>query len=232
MRRFTGPYWSDVLGLFGQNGSVNNVLRNRDEAQLEDKACRNKIWYLKSGIKFPFYLRLVTGDRKKTAPAAIGDGKGEKGAGEDNGQVKSDVAVTSDEGTRCEPHSPPVVAPPPPQHYPSIPLLQYPDPGYRGPTPAYRDSRGVLHLGLPPQFHVPHLVNGVPAEPPSFQYRRDSQGNLYQVPYVPPAMRGPPVPSLQPPMRSPSMREHGHGPAVTEIAPTAPEYAIDVDDVS
>ena len=110
------------------------------------------------------------------------------------------------------PHSPPVVAPPPPQHYPPIPLPQYPEPGYRGPTPTYRDSRGVLHRGLPPQFHVPHLVNGVPAEPPSFQYRRDSQGNLYQVPYVPPAMRGPPVPPPQPPMRSPLMREHGHGP--------------------
>ena len=111
------------------------------------------------------------------------------------------------------PHSPPVVAPPPPQHYPPPPLPpQYPEPGYRGPTPTYRDSRGVLHRGLPPQYHVPHLVNGVPAEPPSFQYRRDSSGNLYQVPYVPPALRGPPVPPPQPPMRSPSMREHGHGP--------------------
>ena len=111
------------------------------------------------------------------------------------------------------PHSPPVVAPPPPQHYPPPPLPpQYPEPGYRGPTPTYRDSRGVLHRGLPPQYHVPHLVNGVPAEPPSFQYRRDSSGNLYQVPYVPPAMRGPPVPPPQAPLRSPSMREHGHGP--------------------
>lgn len=111
------------------------------------------------------------------------------------------------------PHSPPVVAPPPPQHYPPPPLPpQYPEPGYRGPTPTYRDTRGVLHRGLPPQNYVPHLVNGVPAEPPSFQYRRDSSGNLYQVPYVPPAMRGPHVPPPQHPMRSPSIREHGHGP--------------------
>lgn len=112
------------------------------------------------------------------------------------------------------PRSPPVVAPPPPQHYPPPPLPpQYPEPGYRGPTPTYRDTRGVLHRGLPPQYHVPHLVNGVPAEPPSFQYRRDNSGNLYQVPYVPPAMRGPHVPPPpQHPMRSPSMREHAHGP--------------------
>ena len=109
-------------------------------------------------------------------------------------------------------HSPRTVAPPHPQHYPPPPLPpQYPEPSYHGPAPTYRDSRGVLHRGLPPPFHVPHIVNGV-AEPPSFQYRRDSSGNLRQVPYVPPAMRGPPVPPPQPPMRSPSLREHGHGP--------------------
>ena len=111
------------------------------------------------------------------------------------------------------PQSPPVVAPPPPQHYQPPPLPpQYPEPSYRAPTATYRDTRGVLHRGLPPQYHVPHLVNGIPAEPPSFQYRRDSSGNLYQVPYVPPAMRGAHVPPPQHPMRSPSMREHAHGP--------------------
>jgi len=85
------------------------------------------------------------------------------------------------------PHSPTVVAPPPPQHYPPAPQHQAP---FVPPPPQnYRDSRGVLHRGMPPQYHVPHLVNGVPVEPPSFQYRRDSSGHLYQVPYVPPAMR-------------------------------------------
>ena len=110
-------------------------------------------------------------------------------------------------------HSPRTVAPPHPQHYPPPPLPpQYPETSYHGPAPpTYRDARGVLHRGLPPPFHVPHIVNGV-AEPPSFQYRRDSSGTLRQVPYVPPAMRGPPVPPPQPPMRSPSLREHGHGP--------------------
>ena len=66
-------------------------------------ACRNKISCLKSGVKSPFYLRMVTGDRKKTAPSAIGDGKGGRGVGEDNGQVKSGAAVTSDKGTVRQP---------------------------------------------------------------------------------------------------------------------------------
>ena len=83
MRRVSGPYWSDILALFGPKGSVNDVLKNRDEAQLEDKACTDKISCLKSGVKCPFYLRLITGGRKKTAPTALGDGKGRKGGGED-----------------------------------------------------------------------------------------------------------------------------------------------------
>ena len=51
--------------------------------------------------------------------------------------------------------------------------------------------------------YVPHIVNGVPAEPPSFQYRRNSSGHLVQVPYVPPNLRGP-APPIQHPIRSPS----------------------------
>ena len=97
--------------------------------------------------------------------------------------------------------SPPVVAPPPPQHYPPPPVhhpVAY---------PTYRDSRGVLHRGIPPQHYVPHMVNGVPAEPPSFQYRRNSSGQLVQVPYVPPNLRPPPPPHSirSPPGRSPSV---------------------------
>ena len=79
MRRFSGAYWSDILGLFGPTGSINDVLKDRDEAQMELKACKIKISYLKSGVKFPFYLRLVTGGRKKIVPTvAITDGRGER----------------------------------------------------------------------------------------------------------------------------------------------------------
>lgn len=98
LRRFSGPYWSDILGLFGPNGSVSDVLKDRDEAQMEDKACRMKISFLKKGVKFPFYLRPVTGGRRKTAPTVVvDDGEGEKGTGEDHSHVKGGVAVTPDE---------------------------------------------------------------------------------------------------------------------------------------
>lgn len=111
------------------------------------------------------------------------------------------------------PPSPPVSAPPPPppQHY-VPPPAHYPP--AQMPPQTYRDSRGVLHRGIPPQYHMPHIANGVHVEPPSFQYRRDSSGQLRQVPYVPPAMRAPPPHAV--PIRSPSMHDRStqgpHGP--------------------
>lgn len=97
LRRFSGPYWGDILALFGPNGSVSDVLKDRDDAQLENKACRMKISFLKSGVRFPFYLRLVTGGRQKVAPTVVvDDGKGETGAGEDHGQKLLPTVVVDD----------------------------------------------------------------------------------------------------------------------------------------
>ena len=114
------------------------------------------------------------------------------------------------------PRSPPIIAPPPPQHYPAPPppsQSHHHPASYIAPPQNYRDSRGVMHRGLPPQYHVAHLINGV-AEPPSFQYRRDSSGNLYQVPYVPPALR--PQAQATTTLRSPPMVDRSsqgpHGP--------------------
>ena len=108
-------------------------------------------------------------------------------------------------------HSPPIAAPPPPQHYPPPPPPTH-HPANYAPPQNYRDSRGVLHRGLPPQYHVPHLVNGLPAEPPSFQYRRDSSGHLYQIPYVPPAMRQQPASTIRSPPRHDHSSQGPHGP--------------------
>ena len=100
------------------------------------------------------------------------------------------------------PPSPPVVAPPP-QHYPPPPPQYHHEPSQS----TYRDHRGVLHRGIAPQYHVPYVVNGVLTEPPSFQYRRDSRGQLYQVPYVPPQLRPPHVPPHTNSIRSPPVQE-------------------------
>ena len=101
LRRFSGPFWDDILGLYGPTGSVSDILKDRDEAQLEEKVCRMKISYLKSGVKFPYYLRMVTGGGKKAAPTVVVDeGERRTVTREDEGQVKDTVAITPDEENR------------------------------------------------------------------------------------------------------------------------------------
>ena len=57
-----GPHWSKILNLFGQTGSVNEVLAGRTQVQLKDKARNLKLWFLKEGLSVPEGLSGVTGD--------------------------------------------------------------------------------------------------------------------------------------------------------------------------
>ncbi|KAE8453142.1 hypothetical protein EG329_011209 [Mollisiaceae sp. DMI_Dod_QoI] len=63
-----GPHWSQILGLYGPSGSINNVLKDRNQVQLKDKARNIKLFFLKSGFKVPSYLQQVTGELKTRAP--------------------------------------------------------------------------------------------------------------------------------------------------------------------
>ncbi|OWP02228.1 hypothetical protein B2J93_5615 [Marssonina coronariae] len=64
-----GPHWSQILALYGPNGSLNDVLRDRNQVQLKDKARNLKLFFLKSGIEVPYYLQCVTGELKTRAPS-------------------------------------------------------------------------------------------------------------------------------------------------------------------
>lgn len=81
--------------MFGPQGTVNELLKDGDEDELEDKACRMKIAFLKGGVQFPFYLRLVTGGRKRLAPTVvISDGEDVTDTVQ-KGMVSSVVALRS-----------------------------------------------------------------------------------------------------------------------------------------
>ena len=67
--RVQGPHWSQILGLFGPGGSENEVLKDRNQVQLKDKARNLKLFFLKSGHEVPYYLQFVTGELKTRAPA-------------------------------------------------------------------------------------------------------------------------------------------------------------------
>lgn len=67
--RVKGPHWSQILAMFGPGGTINETLKDRNQVQLKDKARNLKLFFLKSGIEVPYYLKFVTGELKTRAPA-------------------------------------------------------------------------------------------------------------------------------------------------------------------
>lgn len=86
--KVSGPHWSQILALYGRGGSVSEVLKDRNQVQLKDKARNLKLWYLKMGKEVPVALRGVTGELRKRggarARAALGllEEQQDGGAGE------------------------------------------------------------------------------------------------------------------------------------------------------
>lgn len=76
LERVGGPGWSQILAFYGRGGSVSEVLKDRNQVQLKDKARNLKLWYLKMGQEVPAALQGVTGELRKRggarARAALG----------------------------------------------------------------------------------------------------------------------------------------------------------------
>lgn len=66
--RVKGPHWSQILAMFGPGGTISEALKDRNQVQLKDKARNLKLFFLKSGIEVPYYLKFVTGELKTRAP--------------------------------------------------------------------------------------------------------------------------------------------------------------------
>ncbi|KAL3418036.1 myb-like DNA-binding domain-containing protein [Phlyctema vagabunda] len=64
-----GPHWSQILALYGSKGSISEILKDRNQVQLKDKARNLKLFFLKSNIEVPYYLQCVTGELKTRAPS-------------------------------------------------------------------------------------------------------------------------------------------------------------------
>ena len=93
--RVKGPHWSQILAMFGPGGSINEVLKDRNQVQLKDKARNLKLFFLKSGIEVPYYLQFVTGELKTRAPAqaAKNEAKGKGVTSEDRAHVEGVMAL-------------------------------------------------------------------------------------------------------------------------------------------
>ena len=63
-----GPHWSQILTLFGPHGTISDILKDRTQVQLKDKARNLKLFFLKTNSEMPYYLQAVTGELKTRAP--------------------------------------------------------------------------------------------------------------------------------------------------------------------
>ena len=93
--RVKGPHWSQILAMFGPGGTINEVLKDRNQVQLKDKARNLKLFFLKSGIEVPYYLQFVTGELKTRAPgqAAKHEAKGKVATSDDRAHVEGVMAL-------------------------------------------------------------------------------------------------------------------------------------------
>jgi protein TBF1 len=96
LEKVNGPHWSQILALYGRGGSMSEVLKDRNQVQLKDKARNLKLWYLKMGKEVPVALRGVTGELRKRGGARAraafgmvddeGEGNGDGEAGDAEGE--------------------------------------------------------------------------------------------------------------------------------------------------
>ncbi|KAH3902285.1 Tbf1p SCDLUD_002103 [Saccharomycodes ludwigii] len=61
-----GPSWSKILDLYGAGGKISEQLKNRSQVQLKDKARNWKMFFLKTSLPVPSYLKTVTGGLERT----------------------------------------------------------------------------------------------------------------------------------------------------------------------
>lgn len=91
--RVQGPHWSQILAMYGAGGTISEVLKDRNQVQLKDKARNLKLFFLKSGHTVPHYLKHVTGELKTRAPATVAKNEArerlEESAGEDQAAVNA-----------------------------------------------------------------------------------------------------------------------------------------------
>lgn len=71
LEKVNGPHWSQILALYGRGGSASEVLKDRNQVQLKDKARNLKLWYLKMGRQVPAALQGVTGELRKRGGARV-----------------------------------------------------------------------------------------------------------------------------------------------------------------
>ena len=102
--RVRGPHWSQIIGMFGKGGSISEVLKDRGQVNLKDKARNLKLFFLKHDIEVPYYLQCVTGELKTRAPgtAAKKEARARGLSDDDRAHVEGIMALANSSQQRVE----------------------------------------------------------------------------------------------------------------------------------
>lgn len=110
-----GPHWSQILQLFGLNGTLSDILKDRTQVQLKDKARNLKLFFLKTNSEMPYYLQCVTGELKTRAPGQAARKEAEEqarqGTVNPSGGVQGNYAPAYPNGTTTAAHGQPAAVP-------------------------------------------------------------------------------------------------------------------------
>jgi hypothetical protein len=93
-----GPHWTKILALHGIDGTESDVLKDRTQVQLKDKARNLKLAFMKTGQEIPEALKNVTGDleKRRVKRKRAGDDTGEPETQEE--EVTTGPNITPGEG--------------------------------------------------------------------------------------------------------------------------------------
>ncbi|KAK3997209.1 telomere repeat binding factor-domain-containing protein [Cladorrhinum sp. PSN332] len=135
-----GPHWSQILSLFGPNGSMSDILKDRTQVQLKDKARNLKLFFLKTNSEMPFYLQSVTGELKTRAPTQAARKEAEERArqNQEEEQARIQSIMTLAGGLHNNHHPVPnasLAASPAPRSSPATPAVGGPN-GSMGTAPS------------------------------------------------------------------------------------------------
>ncbi|OIW27930.1 hypothetical protein CONLIGDRAFT_454628 [Coniochaeta ligniaria NRRL 30616] len=124
-----GPHWSQILSLFGANGSISDILKDRTQVQLKDKARNLKLFFLKTNSEMPYYLQCVTGELKTRAPGQAArkeaEEKARQNSEEEQARLQGIMTLAGGLQHNHHPVSSPMAAQGTPAHARSTPMTPH-----------------------------------------------------------------------------------------------------------
>ncbi|EAQ86887.1 hypothetical protein CHGG_08140 [Chaetomium globosum CBS 148.51] len=195
-----GPHWSQILSLFGPQGTISDILKDRTQVQLKDKARNLKLFFLKTNSEMPYYLQSVTGELKTRAPGQAARKEAEEKARmnveEERARVQGIITLAG--GLQNNHHS-----------VPNTPLAA------SSPKRASPGTPGFVGMGAGSNSNTAHMAAGNGAAIPAMQGQPriktelPDQHSLHKVTAFPPIQPAPapgpaiqqakaPLPALQP----------------------------------